>query len=128
MDQVVTWAHLVWILVGIACLYAFEIWLVLKRGRQSEEEHGSVELLRRQFEGAQREIQALKSRLDKQESDLQEFFSQPVKTDPQAVNTPYRRAIELARGGTPAAEVAVRCGLSRSEAELIVALYRRTPS
>lgn len=73
MDQVVTWAHLVWILVGIACLYAFEMWLVLKRA-SVRRGHGDDELLRRQLESAQREIRALKSRLDKQESDLQEFF------------------------------------------------------
>lgn len=47
---------------------------------------------------------------------------------PDANSTPYRRAIELARSGVPAAEVAQACGISRSEAELIVALYRRTPS
>lgn len=50
----------------------------------------------------------------------------PSVPDPNS--TPYRRAIELARSGVAAAEVAQACGISRSEAELIVALYRRTPS
>lgn len=38
--------------------------------------------------------------------------------------TPYQQAIELVRQGLAASEVAVRCGISRSEAELIVSLYR----
>lgn len=39
-------------------------------------------------------------------------------------STPYQQAIELVRQGLAASEVAVRCGISRSEAELIVSLYR----
>ncbi|WP_156943075.1 DUF2802 domain-containing protein [Pseudogulbenkiania sp. MAI-1] len=38
--------------------------------------------------------------------------------------TPYNQAIELVKHGLSAAEVAERCGISRSEAELIVSLYR----
>ncbi|KZE32906.1 uncharacterized protein DUF2802 [Crenobacter luteus] len=41
-----------------------------------------------------------------------------------AASTPYAQAIELVRQGLAAAEVAERCGISRSEAELIISLYR----
>jgi hypothetical protein len=40
-------------------------------------------------------------------------------------SSPYNQAILMARQGAPAAEVASTCGISRGEAELIVALYRK---
>ncbi|MCL6261821.1 DUF2802 domain-containing protein [Craterilacuibacter sp. RT1T] len=42
------------------------------------------------------------------------------------LSSPYNQAIELARHGLSAGEVAERCGISRSEAELIVSLYRNS--
>jgi hypothetical protein len=41
--------------------------------------------------------------------------------------TPYAQAIRMAREGRAVADMAIDCGISRGEAELIVALYR-TPS
>lgn len=45
---------------------------------------------------------------------------------PVSESSPYNQAIELARHGLSAGEVAERCGISRSEAELIVSLYRNS--
>ena len=45
--------------------------------------------------------------------------------NPPPAPTPYGKAIELARHGRPAADVASNTGISRGEADLIVALYRR---
>jgi transcriptional regulator with XRE-family HTH domain len=42
--------------------------------------------------------------------------------------SPYNQAIELFKRGFSAAEVAERCGISRSEAELILSLYRNSPT
>ncbi|WP_047258525.1 DUF2802 domain-containing protein [Chromobacterium subtsugae] len=42
--------------------------------------------------------------------------------------SPYNQAIEMIRQGLTASEVASRCGISRSEAELIVSLYRNSPT
>jgi len=39
--------------------------------------------------------------------------------------SPYNQAIQMARQGLSASEVASGCGISRGEAELIVALYRK---
>lgn len=39
--------------------------------------------------------------------------------------SPYNLAIQMARQGAGAGEVASGCGISRGEAELIVALYRK---
>jgi hypothetical protein len=42
----------------------------------------------------------------------------------ESADTPYGHAIRMAREGRAVAEVATDCGISRGEAELIVALYR----
>lgn len=51
---------------------------------------------------------------------------QPVATLEGA--SPYNQAIELFKRGFSTAEVAERCGISRSEAELILSLYRNSPT
>lgn len=48
----------------------------------------------------------------------------PPSKGEDLTSTPYNQAIELVKHGLSAAEVAERCGISRSEAELIVSLYR----
>ncbi|TIC84741.1 DUF2802 domain-containing protein [Crenobacter intestini] len=52
----------------------------------------------------------------------------PAPAEPSGGGSPYNQAIELARHGLSAGEVAERCGISRSEAELIVSLYRNSPT
>ncbi len=52
----------------------------------------------------------------------------PAPAEPSGSGSPYNQAIELARHGLSAGEVAERCGISRSEAELIVSLYRNSPT
>ncbi|MCP9760005.1 DUF2802 domain-containing protein [Aquitalea sp. S1-19] len=58
-------------------------------------------------------------------------IAEPLKrrSDPppsSELSSPYNQAIALARHGLSAGEVAERCGISRSEAELIVSLYRNS--
>lgn len=55
----------------------------------------------------------------------------PPRQQPLAVSegaSPYNQAIELFKRGFSTAEVAERCGISRSEAELILSLYRNSPT
>ena len=51
---------------------------------------------------------------------------QPLATAEGA--SPYNQAIELFKRGFSTADVAERCGISRSEAELILSLYRNSPT
>ncbi|MBI1396954.1 MAG: DUF2802 domain-containing protein [Betaproteobacteria bacterium] len=44
---------------------------------------------------------------------------------PKENPTPYASAIQLAKGGEAPLAIAAQCGISRGEAELISALYRR---
>jgi hypothetical protein len=48
-----------------------------------------------------------------------------LQATPGASVSPYNLAIQMARQGAGAGEVASGCGISRGEAELIVALYRK---
>lgn len=54
-----------------------------------------------------------------------------LRQQPQATAegaSPYNQAIELFKRGFSTADVAERCGISRSEAELILSLYRNSPT
>jgi hypothetical protein len=74
-------------------------------------------------------IEQLQHQVSLQQRDLlhlaKRFEQQPVPApgEPPAAS-PYNQAIELIRQGASAVDVAERCGISRSEAELILSLYR----
>jgi hypothetical protein len=66
------------------------------------------------------EIAELRSQVARLQSELERLKS----ATPSAIS-PYNQAIQMARQGLSASEVSSRCGISRGEAELIVALYRK---
>ena len=71
------------------------------------------------------EREALKAEiamLREENETLRSKLAQPVGA-PAAVS-PYGRAIEMARSGAEVGSIAGACGISRGEAELIVALHR----
>lgn len=77
-----------------------------KAADDSAQQHALRELaeLRKQVQSVQNDIKQLKRN--------------------QRAATPYGQAILMAQQGLDAREVAAVCGLSRGEAELIVALYK----
>lgn len=96
-------------------------------------------VLQRRLDRLTLEIEALRQRMDAMGQGassaevahapkLIERDREPVYTEPDApipaLVSPYARAIELAGAGYEVDEVAIRCGISRGEAELIVTLYR----
>lgn len=64
------------------------------------------------------EIDALREQLQSLQHDVKQLKRS------QHAATPYGQAILMAQQGLDAREVAAVCGLSRGEAELIVALYK----
>jgi hypothetical protein len=70
--------------------------------------------------GLSLEVSDLRRQVARLQSELETVKSQA----PRAVS-PYNQAIQMARQGMSASEVASSCGISRGEAELIVALYRK---
>ena len=100
----------------------------LQASQAREIEQTYFDLQQSQLSALQRDVKTLLARLEKLEHRAAEPVAQAAASAQSAGATPYNQAIELARQGMPAAEVATRCGISRSEAELIVALYRRARS
>lgn len=128
---VVTWRELLVALVVVLAIYAAEMWL-LTRGLRS---HRAVEAtpptppvapvapadpfaavaLRGEIETLRGEVAQLRAELD----------ALTAPATPTGELAPYAQAIRLARDGKAAAQLAEHCGISRSEAELIVALHQR---
>jgi hypothetical protein len=105
------------ILLGVIWAVA---WYFNRRLRRLEREGDRVttmyiEQLQRQISVQQRDLLRLAQRFEQQPV--------PVVGEP-ATPSPYNQAIELIRQGVAAVDVAERCGISRSEAELILSLYR----
>ena len=66
------------------------------------------------------EMAELRKQVSRLESEVEKLRSAGTPA-----SSPYNQAIQLARQGSSAAEVASTGGISRGEAELIVALYRK---
>jgi hypothetical protein len=89
------------------------------------------------FDHLQRQISALQRTLQDMQQRPQPPAPATLPSQPQPRQqpmataegaTPYHQAIELFKRGFSTAEVAERCGISRSEAELILSLYRNSPT
>jgi hypothetical protein len=98
----------------------FQGWYFHRRLRKLEREGDRVtalyiEQLQHQISTQQRDLLHLAERVERQQHKTSGETSE---------SSPYNQAIELIRQGISAAEVATRCGISRSEAELILSLYR----
>lgn len=103
-----------WLALAAAVVYLFG------RLRRLEGKRDSLTSLyldqqQQQISALQRDVVRLQSKLEHQSG---------VETG----LSPYNQAIEMIRQGLTASEVASRCGISRSEAELIVSLYRNSPT
>lgn len=121
-------------------------WRRWQRGAQAHAQAQALVELRGQIEALRLESAQLRERLDRQEAHgpaagmaaadgaaerfaafqaLQGASHPPGSHGfPESADTPYGHAIRMAREGRAVAEVAGDCGISRGEAELIVALYR----
>ncbi|MFO1321520.1 MAG: DUF2802 domain-containing protein [Burkholderiales bacterium] len=128
MDNIViTWRELLIVAIVVLAVYAAEMLLLLRfgrspgirmwrRGAKASAESFAVAPLRD-------EIGELKRQLAEVRAELAALKGAPPARE--ATPTPYAQAIQLAKGGGQAGELAARCGISRGEAELIVALYRK---
>jgi predicted RNase H-like nuclease (RuvC/YqgF family) len=125
---VITWRELLLVAVLVLAVYIAEMLLLMRsakpRGwriwKRGEEAHAQA-----QVQVKNREVQSLElefARLHEQVDRLQKEFEQLKAL--QTVATPYTHAIQMAQQGLNVNEVAASCGISRGEAELIVALHR----
>lgn len=121
---VLTWRELVIIVAAVLGIYVVELALLLrwikaptpklwKRATPPNSELQRFNRLSAEIIDLREQVSRLQSELDK------------VRAVAAANASPYNQAIQMARQGLSAAEVAAGCGISRGEAELIVALYRK---
>jgi len=127
---VVTWRELLIVVIAVLVVYAAEVLLLLHwSGKQGLRPRGLLRPWRRTGQ-ANTDNQAVNSlgqelgELRRQVAHLQADLEKLKSPVPPAVS-PYNQAIQMARQGLSASEVASGCGISRGEAELIVALYRK---
>jgi hypothetical protein len=116
---VITWRELLIVVVLILAVYIAEVLLLTRRGKagrfsRKDAETGSN---LKQLEAIESEVAQLREQMLKLQSEFDQMQSLHAKT-------PYSQAIQMAQQGLDANQLAANCGISRGEAELIVALYR----
>jgi hypothetical protein len=103
------------IALALAGLYIVELISFMRAARrQAQRERTGAERL----QSLSDELAAQRERTDALGKEMEELRRGP-KSSGQ-----YREAVEMAERGLDAAAVAANCGISRAEADLIVALYR----
>lgn len=121
---VVTWRELIILVFAVLAIYLVELFVFLrwsgvrasgwwKRKANAGGESGAEERLTREVGELRKQVARLQGEVDK------------LQAPPSVSVSPYNLAIQMARQGAGAGEVASGCGISRGEAELIVALYRK---
>lgn len=132
---VVTWRELLLAGVIILAVYIAEMLLLMRTGDRSQrtsrwfgrnkKEDVTDALLRE-------ELQRIRQRLDALEALVAPPPPLPVQAQAVAEKekvvqeTPYNRAIQMARQGRDAARISENCGISRGEAEFIVSMHKDT--
>jgi len=122
---VITWRELLIVVVLVLAVYIDEM-LLLTRSRRHIgwriwQKASVANAQSHELEAVRTELAQLREQLAK----LQAEFDQMKSV---AASTPYSQAIQMAQQGLDANQVAASCGISRGEAELIVALYRANAS
>jgi hypothetical protein len=120
---VITWRELLVVVVAILGVHAAALALLLHwwagggaRWKRRAQPSAESQVLN----GMTLEIAELRKQVVRLQAEVEKLRSLGL---PAA--SPYNQAIQMARQGSSASEVASGCGISRGEAELIVALYRK---
>jgi hypothetical protein len=125
---VITWRELLLVAVLVLAVYIAEMlllmrsakprgWRIWQRGAEAHA-HAQAQVKNRDVQSLELEFTLLQERVDSLQKELDQMKAQ------QAAVTPYTHAIQMAQQGLNVNEVAASCGISRGEAELIVALHR----
>lgn len=117
---VITWRELLIAGVLVLVVYIAEMLLLLRTGggwmRKRRPPDAGPE--NQDKTEARTEIEQLMQRMDALEKQMLK-----MQAEHQQESTPYNRAIQMARQGRDAARISESCGISRSEAELIVSMH-----
>ena len=125
---VITWRELLLVAVLVLAVYIAEMlllmrsakprgWRIWQRGAEANAQ-AQAQVKNREVQSLELEFAQLHEQVDRLQKELEQLKAQ------QAAVTPYTHAIQMAQQGLNVNEVAASCGISRGEAELIVALHR----
>ncbi len=119
---VITWRELLIGAVLVLAVYIAEMLLLMRsakpRGWRIWQRGAEAHAKNREVQSLELEFTQLQERVDRLQKEIEQLKAQ------QAASTPYTHAIQMAQQGLNVSEVSARCGISRGEAELIVALHR----
>jgi hypothetical protein len=110
-----TWAQVAVVVLLAVGLYVLELLAFMRAARRQAEQERRT---RERLEAQEAQMASLREQIEGLDAALDS-----VRRGPQSSGQ-YREAVEMAERGSDAATVAERCGISRAEADLIVALYR----
>lgn len=118
MEILLTWRELLLAVILASLVYLLEYtlfsrWRARKGAPPSQAAHGEIQALRD-------ELAQLRQRLDTLESRNAANHAQEIDN----LSSIYEHALAYAREGLPAQEIAALCGISISEATLIVAMQQ----
>lgn len=117
---VITWRELLLFIAVVLAIYIAEMLLMLRVSGGLRKPRW-LDLIREKRMEAElrRELDALRERVERLEARL------PLPEEGDDADTPYNRAILLARQGADASQLVEQCGISRGEADLIIAMQKR---
>jgi len=116
---VITWPQIAVVGLIVLGIYVAELLIFLRKVRHGKA--GNQRLLEAEQDSQRDEITMLRRELAALRARLDELPVEQAVAEPESA---YGQAMKLAQQGMDSAAVAAGCGISRGEAELIVALYR----
>lgn len=123
---VITWRELLIGAVLVLAVYIAEMLLLMRsakpRGWRVWQKGAEAHVKSRELQSLEMDLARLNEQVAKLQAEIEQFKTQ------QVVVTPYTHAIQMAQQGLDAGELSASCGISRGEAELIIALHRNQPS
>lgn len=114
---VITWRELLIVVLVVLGIYVAEMLLLLRRNGKA-----GMSVFRRRRENSD-EVVLLRADIIELKQRIEQLELQLAGRNGLS-GTPYEEAIELAQRGFSADDVSAQCGISRAEADLIVALYQ----
>lgn len=123
---VITWRELLIVVAVVLAVYIAEMLLLLRtnRGfRRWKPDNGAVQP---RIDALESEIEQLREQILAMHQQLEDrpIPQAQVAQPSSSPSTPYSQAIQMAQQGMGVDEVAASCGISRGEAELIVAMHQ----
>ena len=130
MDSfVITWRELLIVVAVVLAVYVAEMLLLLRTKRGFRRWKPDAEVAQPRIDALESEIEQLREQILAIHQQLEDRpIPQPQYT--QNASSPsslYGQAIQMAQQGKSVDEVAAGCGISRGEAELIVAMHQARP-